>query len=50
MISVYVMCVMVIDCTVLYGEICYGISVCRVFNVDGVYGRIQRNVLWYQYI
>ena len=50
MISVYVMCIMVIDCTVLNGEMCYGISVSSVCNVDGVYGTVQRNLLWYEYM
>ena len=38
MVSVYVMCVMVMKCTVQYREMCYGISICNVCNGDGVYG------------
>ena len=37
MVSVYVMCVMVMECTVLNREMCYGISICNVCNGGGVY-------------
>ena len=37
MVSVYVMFVMVMECTVLYREMCYGISIC---NGDGVYSTV----------
>jgi len=40
MVSVYVMCIMVMECTVQYREICYGISICNVHNGDGVYGTV----------
>ena len=30
MVSVYVMCVKVMECTVLYREMCYGISICNI--------------------
>jgi len=36
MVSVYVMCVMVMECTVQYREPYYGISICNVRNCDGV--------------
>jgi len=49
-VSEYVMSVMVMECTVLYREMCYGISICNVCNGDGVNSTVQRNVLWYQYI
>ena len=39
-VLVYVMCVMVMECTVQYREICYGISICNVCNGDGVYGTV----------
>jgi len=38
MVSVSVMCVMVMQCTVEYREVCYGISIYNVCNGDGVYG------------
>ena len=50
MISVYVMCVMVMECTVQYREMCYGITTSNVCNGDAVYGTVQRNVLRYQYM
>jgi len=37
MVSVYVMCVRVMECRVQYREMCYGISICNVCNCDGVY-------------
>ena len=40
MVSVYVMCVMVMECTVEYREMCYGISISNVRNGDGVYGTV----------
>jgi len=40
MISVYVMCVMVMECTVQYREMCHGIRICNVCNGDGVYGTV----------
>ena len=45
MVSVYVMCVMVMEFTVQYREMCYGISICNVCNGDGVYNAIEGNVL-----
>jgi len=30
MVSVYVMCVTVMECTVQYREMCYGISICSL--------------------
>ena len=30
MVSVYVMCVLVMECTVQYREMCYTISICNV--------------------
>ena len=39
MVSVYVMCVMVMECTVQYREMCC-ISICNVCNGDGVYGTV----------
>jgi len=50
MVSVYVMCVILMECKLQYREMCYGISICNVCNGDGVYSRVERNVLWYQYI
>jgi len=38
MVSVYVMCVMVMVCTVQYREMCYGTSICNVCNGDGMNG------------
>ena len=29
MVSVYVMCVMVMECTIQYRDMCYGISICN---------------------
>ena len=40
MVSVYVMCVMVMQCTVQCREMCYGISICNLRNGDGVYGTV----------
>jgi len=40
MVSVYVMCVMVMECMVHYREMGYGISICNVCNGDGVYGTL----------
>ena len=37
MVSVYVMCVMVMECMVQYSEMFYGMSICNVCNGDGVY-------------
>ena len=37
MVSVYIMCVTVMECTVQYREMCYGTSICNVCNGDGVY-------------
>ena len=39
-VSVFVMCVMVMECTVQCSEMCYGIRICNVCNVDGVYGTV----------
>jgi len=50
MVSVYVMCVMVMQCTAQYREMCYAISICNACNGDGMYGTEIRNVSWYQYI
>jgi len=50
MVSVYIMCAMVMHCTVEYREMCYGISICKVCNGDEIYGTVLRNVLWYQYM
>ena len=36
MVSVYVMCVMVIEYKVQYKEMCYGICICNVCNGDAV--------------
>ena len=38
MVSVYVMFVMVMECTVQYREMCYGSRICKVCNGDGVHG------------
>ena len=40
MVSVYVMCVMVMECTAQYREMCYGIRICNMCNGDGVYGTV----------
>jgi len=40
MVSVYTMWVMVMECTVQYREMCYGISICNVFNGDAVYSTV----------
>ena len=40
MVSVNVMCVKVMECTVLYRKMCYGISIGNVCNGDGVYGTV----------
>ena len=40
MVSVYVKCVMVMECMVQYREMCYGITICKVCNGDGVYGTV----------
>jgi len=50
MVSVYVMCVMVMQCTVQYREKCYAISICKVFNGYVEYCTVERNVLLYQYV
>jgi len=44
-VIVYIMCVMVMECTVQYTEMCYGISICNVCNGDGVCDTVHRNVL-----
>jgi len=49
MVSVYVMCVMVMECTVLYREMCYGISIFNVCNGDGVYNAIKGSVLYIEH-
>jgi len=41
---------MVMECMVQYREMCYGISTYNVCNGDGVYGTVERNVSWYQYV
>jgi len=49
MVSVYLMCVMVMECMVQYRDMCYGICVCNVrngicicnvCNSDAVYGTV----------
>jgi len=40
MVSVYVMCVMVMECMVQYREMCYVSSIYNVCNGDGVYGTV----------
>ena len=40
MVSVYIMCVMVMEFTVQYIEMYYGISMCNVCNGDGVYSTV----------
>jgi len=40
MVSVYVMCVMMMEFTVQYREMFYGIGICNVCNGDGVYGTV----------
>jgi len=40
MVSVYVMCVTVMECMVQYREMCYGIRICKVCNGDRVYGTV----------
>jgi len=40
MVLVYVMFVMVMECTVQNREMCYGIGICNVCNGDGVYGTV----------
>jgi len=42
--------VMVTECTVQKSEMCHGISIYNVRNGDGVYGTVDRNMLWYQYM
>ena len=49
MISVWVMCVMVMQCTVQYREICYGICICNVHNGDAVYS-IEKCVMVSVYV
>jgi len=44
-VSVYVMCVMLMECTVQCNEMCYGIHICNVCNGEGVYNTTERNVL-----
>jgi len=39
-VSVYTMCVMVMECTAQLREMCQGISICKVRNGDGVYGTV----------
>jgi len=34
------MCVVVMECSVEYREICYCISICNVCNGDGVYSTV----------
>jgi len=41
---------MVMECTVQYKELCYGISIYNVRNGDEVYGKVKRNVSRYQYM
>ena len=40
MVSVYVICVRVMECMVEYREMCYGTSISNVCNGDGVYGTV----------
>jgi len=40
MVSLYVMCVVVMLCTVQYRVTCYGIRICNVCNGEGVYGTV----------
>jgi len=40
MVSVYVIGVMVMECTVQYREMCYGMSICNVCNGDVVYSTV----------
>ena len=40
MVSVYVMWVRVMECTIQYREMCYGISIWNVCNGDGVYSTV----------
>jgi len=40
MLSVYVMCVMVLECTVQNREMFYYIITCNVCNGDGVYSTV----------
>jgi len=40
MVSVYVMCVTVMECKVQYREMCYGITICNVCKGDGVYSTV----------
>jgi len=39
-LSVYVMFVTVMQCTVQYKEMCYGIIICNVCKGDRVYGKV----------
>jgi len=50
MVSECVMCVMVMECTVKYTDMSYGISICNVCNGVGVLGTVKRNMLWYNYM
>jgi len=50
MVSVYVICVMVMESMVQYREMCYGISTCNVCNGDAVYSTVERNVLCFKYM
>jgi len=40
MLSEYAMCLMVMECTIQYREMCYDISICNVCNGDGVYSTV----------
>jgi len=40
MVSVYVMCIMVMQCMVQYIEMCYGISICNMCKGEGAYGTV----------
>jgi len=41
MVSLYAMCVMVMECTAQYREMCYYICICSVCNGDAVYGQYR---------
>ena len=45
MISIYVTYIMVMECTVQYREMCFGIRICNECHGEGVYNTIERNVL-----
>jgi len=40
MVSLYEMCAMVMQCTVQYREMCYGMRIYNVCGGDGVFGRV----------